>query len=677
MGIISSIISSVGKLTGGSSNKGSSSSNKGSSSSNKWSSSSNKGSSSSYNKGSSSSFGTFDKNKDYAAAIKNETDPIKRQQLEAERQNKINWLNATGQNKWGATNSIYGSSSGSYNGYGANRDYAAEIAIKKAQNDMAAVQQLMQERQLKIDAMNAANQNKWNATNDIYSGWFQGDTTGNPSISFSKNWKDYTEGWDWNAEDLSRDDLQNRIDRIINSMQANSARYEYANNKEQLAAENKDYADQLARLGIQVEQLTPGSWYYMNHPIYNGDVYANTEDGQTGYYKLYDVPQINPFDNQYADRLMAQGGMYVAEQGSSLEDIFAENPFMDMADMQAESIDEQLKALQAQLELQKSQNNSYYDDIARQAYIAMRQGQSAMPQRLAAYGISGGASETAELGLNTNYQNNLNDNELARQQMLQDLDYQNLMAQVQANSDKTNVYAQAQKDAYNAYLQQQQLEQQQKQWEQEQNRWEWQQNQWQQEFDFQRQQYENSLRYQMDADEWERRQYDIDLALKMGDYQKLANMGYNTSYLQQMQNYELQQLAQEAMAASTRSSAGNTSSRASSRKSGSGTSNKSAYSNVSNNSTNGISSQSDTGVHNLQTLTQEYREIRDNTNLTEDEKTEMVRQLALEYRRNGWVSEKDYDTWAQLQGVATDLSYSMGSGLNGALKNTAYKLKNY
>ena len=552
MGIISSIISSVGKLTGSSSNKGSSSSNKGSSSSNK-------GSSSSYNKGSSSSFGTFDKNKDYAAAIKNETDPIKRQQLEAERQNKINWLNATGQNQWGATNSIYGSngSSNSYNGYGANRDYAAEIAIKKAQNDMAAVQQLMQERQLKIDAMNAANQNKWNATNDIYSGWFQGDTTGNPSISFSKNWKDYTEGWDWDAEDLSRDDLQNRINSIINSMQANSARYQYADNKEQLAAENKDYADQLARLGIQVEQLTPGSWYYMNRPIYNGDVYANTDDGQMGYYKLYDVPQINPFDNQYADRLIAQGGMHVAVQGSSLDDFFAENPYMDIADMQAESIDEQLKALQAQLDLQKSQNNSYYDDIARQAYIAMRQGQSAMPQRLAAYGISGGASETAELGLNTNYQNNLNDNELARQQMLQDLDYQNLMAQVQANSDKTNVYAQAQKDAYNAYLQQQQLEQQQKQWEQEQQQrsleqqqFQWEQYEWQKEFDLKRQQYENNLRYQMGEDEWERRQYDIDLALKMGDYQKLANMGYNTSYLQQKQNYELQKLAQQAMAAS-------------------------------------------------------------------------------------------------------------------------------
>lgn len=548
MGILSNIISNVssavGKLTG-------------SSSSNKVSSSSNKGNSSSSNKGTSSSFGTFDKNKDYAAAIKNETDPIKRQQLETERQNKINWLNATGQNQWGATNSIYGSSGNSYNGYGANRDYAAEIAIKKAQNDMAAVQQLMQERQLKIDAMNAANQNKWGATNDIYSGWFQGDTTGNPAISFTKNWKDYTEGWDWNAEDLSRDDLQNRIDQIINSMQANSARYQYADNKEQLAAENQDYADQLARLGIQVEQLTPGSWYYMNHPIYNGDMYANTEDGQMGYYKLYDVPQINPFDNQYADRLMAQGGMYVTEQGNSLDDFLAENPYMDLADMQAASIDEQLQVLQAQLDLQKSQNNSYYDDIARQAYIAMRQGQSAMPQRLAAYGISGGASETAELGLNVSYQNNLNDNELARQQMLQDLDYQNLMAQVQANSDKTNVYAQAQKEAYDAYLQQQQLEQQQKQWEQEQKqsfleqqKFQWDQYEWQKEFDLQRQQYENSLRYQMGEDEWERRQYDIDLALKMGDYQKLANMGYNTSYLQQKQNYELQKLAQQAMAAS-------------------------------------------------------------------------------------------------------------------------------
>ena len=53
--------------------------------------------------------GGFDKNKDYAAAIKNEKDPGKRNQLISERQNKINWMNSTGQNKNGYSNSIYGS----------------------------------------------------------------------------------------------------------------------------------------------------------------------------------------------------------------------------------------------------------------------------------------------------------------------------------------------------------------------------------------------------------------------------------------------------------------------------------------------------------------------------------------------------------------------------------------
>ena len=53
--------------------------------------------------------GGFDKNKDYAAAIKNEKDPGKRNQLISERQNKLNWMNSTGQNKNGYSNSIYGS----------------------------------------------------------------------------------------------------------------------------------------------------------------------------------------------------------------------------------------------------------------------------------------------------------------------------------------------------------------------------------------------------------------------------------------------------------------------------------------------------------------------------------------------------------------------------------------
>ena len=69
--------------------------------------------------------------------------------------------------------------------------------------------------------------------------------------------------------------------------------------------------------------------------------------------------------------------------------------------------------------------------------------------------------------------------------------------------------------------------------------------------------------------------------------------------------------------------------------------------------------------------------IRSNNSLTEQQKTEQMRRVAMAYLNSGRITEQDYNAWAQLQGVATDLSYSMGSGLNGALKNASYKLKNY
>ena len=51
--------------------------------------------------------GNYDPNKDYAAAIKKETDPAKKQQLISERENKINAMNAAGTNTGGYTNDIY------------------------------------------------------------------------------------------------------------------------------------------------------------------------------------------------------------------------------------------------------------------------------------------------------------------------------------------------------------------------------------------------------------------------------------------------------------------------------------------------------------------------------------------------------------------------------------------
>lgn len=579
--------------------------------------------------------GGFDKNKDYAAAIKNEKDPGKRNQLISERQNKINWMNSTGQNKNGYSNSIYGSkystisekggSSGggsrgggwggysepdyaaiaaeakrqadyatsvayknaaqvklnnagleksmketddTYSGFNKatvdntrsesainpaaytfrnfdpNRDYAAEIA---KETDPAKRAQLKQERQNKIDWMNGAGTNK-GYTNDIYK------DDERKEAKYTPYFQDYTQGWDWNGiRKGARADLNNRAYDIINAMRQNSVAYGKSDpaTQKQLAAENQAYAEQLNNLGIAVRQFEPGgSWYYTGRPVLKGDPYET----ETGYYKLYDVPDnydmfVN--NNQYEELLFDKDPKTEAEYGDGGA---WGDWFMNAADMQAGAVDAQLKALQAQLELQKGENNSYYDDIAAQAYVAKRQAEAAMPQRLAAYGISGGGSESAQLGLDTSYQNNINANELARQNMLQELDYQNILAQSQANSDKANIYAQAQKDAYNAFLQQQQ-------WQQQQDQWQWEKDRWQKEFELNRQQYENELRYQMDQDEWKRRQYEIDLALEMGDYGKLASMGYNVDYLKKMQQYELQKLAQQAMKSSSRSSGGSSRSR--------------------------------------------------------------------------------------------------------------------
>lgn len=574
--------------------------------------------------------GGFDKNKDYAAAIKNEKDPGKRNQLISERQNKINWMNSTGQNKNGYSNSIYGSkystisekggSSGggsrgggwggysepdyaaiaaqarreadmaatfasmnaakigmdnaamevamkntndTYSGFNKatvdntrsetainpaaytfrnfdpNRDYAAEIA---KETDPAKRAQLKQERQNKIDWMTNAGTNK-GYTNDIYK------DDERKEAKYTPYFQDYTQGWDWNGiKKGARADLNNRAYDIINAMRQNSVAYGKSDpaTQKQLAAENQAYAEQLNNLGIAVRQFEPGgSWYYTGRPVLQGDPYETA----TGYYKLYDVPDnydmfVN--NNQYEELLFDKDPKTQAEYGMNGG---WGDWFMNAADMQAGAVDAQLKALQAQLELQRGENNSYYDDIASQAYIAKRQAEAAMPQRLAAYGISGGGSESAQLGLDTSYQNNINANELARQNMLQQLDYQNILAQSQANSDKANIYAQAQKDAYNAYLQQQQMQQQQEQWQ-------WQKDTWLKEFEQNNERWDKEFNYGVGRDEAQDRFNMIDYFIAMHNWDALDKMGIDTSYMRRQDAYEAAQQALKASKSSGRSSSG-------------------------------------------------------------------------------------------------------------------------
>lgn len=661
--------------------------------------------------------GGFDKNKDYAAAIKNEKDPGKRNQLISERQNKLNWMNSTGRNKGGYTNSIYGSkystisekggSSGggsrgggwggysdpdyaaiaaeakrradyattvayqnaaqvklnnagleksmketddTYSGFNKatvdntreestvnkaasagyfdpNKDYAAEIAKEK---DPDKRNQLMQERQNKIDWMDNNGKNKNGYTNDIYK-----EDEGNSNLmnGFSPYYQDYTQGWSFDSLGKgSRTDLNNRAYDIINAMRQNSAAYAAADKttRKQLAAENQAYANQLNKLGISVRQFAPGgSWYYTGRPVMQGDLY----ESPTGYYKLYDVPE--DFDmfvnnNEYADQLYASDPK--TETG-----IMGEwgDMFMNMADMQVGAVDDQLAALQAQLELQKGENNSYYDDIAAQAYVAKRQAEAAMPQRLAAYGISGGGSESAQLGLDTSYQNNINANELARQSMLQQLDYQNILAQSQANSDKANIYAQAQKDAFNAYLQQQQ-------WQQQQEQAQWERDAWLKEFNQNNERWDKEFNYGVGRDEAQDRFNMIDYFIAMHNWDALDKMGIDTSYMRKQDAYEA---AQQALKASKSSS---------SRSSGSSSRSRSTYSGGGNTGSGGAVNAAAADKDSLGRITSLYRMAMTSPFQSEDEKAAFFENQVAREIQNGNISKEAFDYWNKTQviGVA-------------------------
>lgn len=128
--------------------------------------------------------GYYNPKKDYAAAIKAEKNPAKQAQLKAERQNKIDAMNAAGTNTKGYTNSIYGgsySSSGKGNSssggdgkgnssggyFDKNLDYAAAIRNEK---DPVKQAKLIAERQNKLNWMNASGTNTKGYTNDIYGG---------------------------------------------------------------------------------------------------------------------------------------------------------------------------------------------------------------------------------------------------------------------------------------------------------------------------------------------------------------------------------------------------------------------------------------------------------------------------------------------------------------------------
>ena len=296
----------------------------------------------------------------------------------------------------------------------------------------------------------------------------------------------------------------------------------------------KDYAEAINNAGstqemLQLQQERQNKLNWMNANGKNPNGYTNQI--YSNYQNLLQTPQAGTGQ---------QGGgtLDIPEyQGMSKDELFG--GYNDMAASLEDQRNALLQMTLAQNQAAQDAAGAEYDDIARQAYILKRQQEVALPQQLAALGISGGGSETANLQLATNYQNNLNQNEQARQQMLQNYALQALQARTQANSDISGYYADAKQQAMNAWQNEMANK----------NSW----NQWAAGFGQQLNEYRNSLNQQAYNEIFANRQYQndlqqqqINLALQMGDYKKLAALGFDTTYLKRMQDAELEQLALEA-----------------------------------------------------------------------------------------------------------------------------------
>lgn len=171
-----------------------------------------------------------------------------------------------------------------------------------------------------------------------------------------------------------------------------------------------------------------------------------------------------------------------------------------------------INALLSQIDSKRPEIESQSADLARQAYINQRLGQQAARENLAANGLANtGVSETTNLGLQTAYQQALDEIGKNKQNALLDLDQAKVQAQQTGNADLAGIQAQYQQslatmqqqyeqEMYNRWLNDQQMQMTQAQ------------NEWQQQFAMQ--QYNN----QLSQSDWERQ-----LAMQQYNYMMQQN----------------------------------------------------------------------------------------------------------------------------------------------------------
>lgn len=206
---------------------------------------------------------------------------------------------------------------------------------------------------------------------------------------------------------------------------------------------------------------------------------------------------------------------------------------------------------------QKDDLKSQYEKAAQQAYIAKMQGAKALPQQLAAQGLTGGATESANLALETNYGNGLNqltdtynegmaqvDRDAANYRATGDISiaqnaaqYQQQMANaaLQAAQQQQQLQAQMALAEYNARIQAQQAEAN-RQWQaqQQQAAWEWQTGQTQADRDWQKEFY--GYKNQLDYDTWLKQNSFKKASRSAGTVSGSVNMGGSTTGVDEAKN---------------------------------------------------------------------------------------------------------------------------------------------
>ncbi len=133
--------------------------------------------------------------------------------------------------------------------------------------------------------------------------------------------------------------------------------------------------------------------------------YGIGSDGYGG--NLYDLGTYTGGNDYMYDNPYNNYNMYDYEE-------YLNKMYDEMIDSTERNYDMNREMLLRQLDNMKGNVNRQYDEAANQAYINSMIDRTLLPELLAARGISGGAEESANLKLMTNYENAVNKNEIER-----------------------------------------------------------------------------------------------------------------------------------------------------------------------------------------------------------------------------------------------------------------------